>query len=167
MGYNRGGTHGRMDSLAQHVLSHRERTSPTCSKWRTKSVAISTFHHLASTKLLEHLVASEFGAVLGFLYLSLLLLASSQYLLVIGSREITMYVLREVSVSLYLIVLFSVSVVFPIHAYIGTVSIFEGVEKNLRRRSQSSVPRWPSYQWPWMEWIHIHSWSRCLLHNSK
>lgn len=22
--------------------------------------------------------------------------------------------------------------------------------------SQSSRPRWPHYQWPWLEWIHIH-----------
>lgn len=89
MAYSTGGTHGRMESTAQIVQSHLGRTSLTLSKSKTRLVAFSTSHHLECRKLLEDLVASEFGAALAFLSLFLLLQGTLPYLLGIGSRQTT------------------------------------------------------------------------------
>lgn len=90
MAYSRERIHGWMDCPEQPVRSHLGEASLMFSKRKTRLVAISTSHHLDSTRLLVHLVASEFGVVLVFLYPSLLLLGTSLYLLGTGSRRITM-----------------------------------------------------------------------------
>jgi hypothetical protein len=84
MAYSTGEIHGRMAFLGQTVRSRPGRTSHTLFRLKTRLVAISTFHHLECIKLLVHLVASEFGAVLVFLSLFLLLQETLPYSLVIG-----------------------------------------------------------------------------------
>lgn len=86
MDYSTGGIHGKMEFMAQTVQFCLGGTSHLCFKLKTKSAAISTFLHFCSTKPPEALAASESGAALGFLFLSLLLPEISLYLLETGSR---------------------------------------------------------------------------------
>lgn len=74
MGYSREGIRGKTEFMEQLVQSHLEKILHMSSKQKTRLAAIFTSRHFYSTRLREHLVASESGAVLGFLFHSLLLL---------------------------------------------------------------------------------------------
>lgn len=93
MGYNIEETHGKMELMEPTAQYHQERTSPTCSKPKTRLVAISTSHHLVSTRPLAALVASKSLAALESPYHFLLLPVITLYLPGTGTREAIGYAL--------------------------------------------------------------------------
>lgn len=89
MEYNKEGTPGRMECMAQTAPSHQAKILLIFFSLKTKLVVSFTFLPLLSTRLLGALVESRSLAVQWFLFLSHHLPEISPYFLVIGSSKVT------------------------------------------------------------------------------